>query len=68
VCSSDLQRDFRLMADRSPILQFRLEGFNALNHTQLGGPGLTVGSATYGMITGTRVDARQLQGGVRLSF
>lgn len=63
-----LQRDFRLMPDRAPILQFRLEGFNALNHTQFGGPGLTVGSPTYGKITGTRVDARQLQLGVRLSF
>jgi hypothetical protein len=63
-----LQRDFRLWGEKSPVMQFRLEGFNALNHTQLGGPGLTVGSSTYGIITGTRVDARQLQAGVRVSF
>lgn len=63
-----LQRDFRLRPDHPQILQFRAEGFNALNHPQLGAPGLVVGNATYGAITGTASDNRQLQLGLRFTF
>lgn len=63
-----LQRDFRIRPDHPQILQFRAEGFNSLNHPQLGAPGLTVGNATYGVITGTASDNRQLQLGLRFTF
>jgi len=63
-----LQRDFRLPIERSTVLQFRAEAFNAFNHTQFGTPGAGVGTTTYGVITGTSTDARQLQLGVRLTF
>ena len=65
---ASLQRDFRLPVERTTLLQFRFETFNLFNHTQLGAPGLTVGTTTYGVITSTSTDARQLQLGVRLTF
>ena len=63
-----LQRDFRLPLEHESILQFRAEAYNSLNHAQFGTPGATVGNVNYGVITGTSVDARQLQFGVRVTF
>lgn len=65
--NANLQRDFRMPLEHATILQFRLEAFNALNHTQLGAPGLTVGNVTYGVIT-SAAQTRQLQLGARLTF
>ena len=65
---ASLQRDFRMPIERETILQFRAEAFNTLNHTQFAFPGGGVGTTTYGVITSTAVDARQLQFGVRLTF
>lgn len=48
--------------------QVRVEAFNAFNKTQLGGPGTTVGTAGFGIITGTAVGARQLQLSLKLLF
>jgi hypothetical protein len=63
-----IQRDFRLPIEHETILNFRLEGFNSLNHPQSSAPGATVGSATYGVITATSIDNRQLQLGLHISF
>ncbi len=63
-----VQRDFRLPIEHQTILQFRAEFFNALNHAQFGAPGLIVGNATYGVITSTAADNRQIQFGLRASF
>jgi hypothetical protein len=63
-----LQRDFRLPLEHATIMQFRFEGFNGLNHPQFSTPGATVGTSTYGVITATSQDNRQLQFGVRVSF
>jgi hypothetical protein len=65
---ASIQRDFRMPIEHETILQFRAEGFNALNHPQFGMPGATVGSPTYGMIQSTSVDNRQFQLGLRVSF
>jgi hypothetical protein len=65
---ASLQRDFRIPVEHPTVLQFRLEGFNALNHAQFSLPGTTVGTTTYGVINSTAVDNRQLQFGLRLSF
>ena len=63
-----IQRDFRIPVEHETILNFRLESFNSLNHPQFSAPGATVGSATYGVITSTSTDNRQLQFGMRVSF
>ena len=63
-----IQRDFRIPVEHETILNFRLESFNSLNHPQFLAPGGTVGSATYGVITSTSTDNRQLQFGMRVSF
>jgi len=63
-----LQRDFRLPLEHPTIMQFRFEAFNSLNHPQFASPGATVGTSTYGVITATSQDNRELQFGLRLSF
>jgi hypothetical protein len=49
-------------------LEFRAEAFNFANHTQLAFPDTTLTDPTYGKITGTRLDARQVQFGLKLLF
>jgi len=60
-------RNFRLREDRIN-LQFRVEAFNAMNTTQLGSPGATIDSSSVGVISGTRVRARQVQLALKLLF
>jgi hypothetical protein len=38
-----------------------MEAFNALNHPQFGPPGTVQGSGTFGVVTSTRSDNRDLQ-------
>jgi hypothetical protein len=49
-------------------LEFRVEGFNVGNHPLWGAPGTTIGTATYGVISSTIIDSRQLQGALKFSF
>jgi hypothetical protein len=54
-------------------LQFRVEFFNALNHTNLGTPNATVFSngaisSSAGIITSTATTSRQIQFGLKLVF
>ncbi|MGH9808094.1 MAG: carboxypeptidase regulatory-like domain-containing protein, partial [Terriglobia bacterium] len=60
-----LAKDFSLSERRS--LQFRGEFFNALNHTNLGIPSITIGSG-FGQITTTATPARQIQFGLKYRF
>ena len=47
--------------------EFRGEFFNALNHTNLGLPGQTFGSAAFGVISSSG-PARQIELGARILF
>ena len=47
-------------------LQLRLEGFNITNHPNFGLPNGNISSSTFGTITGTNTNMRQLQLGLKL--
>jgi hypothetical protein len=55
-------------------LQFRADAFDLLNQTNFGQPGLTVNTATFGLINSTRFptgdsgSSRQLQLALKLRF
>ena len=60
-------KDFRLPMGDQTRIQFRVEAFNVLNHTNLRAPNSNRSSPAYGTITST-YDARQIQLGVKVSF
>ena len=49
-------------------LQFRCEAFNAGNHPIFAQPSATFGTPQFGQITGTRLDNREVQFALKLSF
>ncbi len=54
---------------REPLrLQFRAEFFNISNTPQFAAPNTTVGSSTFGQVTGIWAPPRSVQFGLRLSF
>lgn len=59
-------KNFRF-AERHTI-QFRAELFNAFNRNNLGAPGGTFGTSTFGRITSTSTDARDVQLALRYQF
>jgi len=52
--------------DRATV-QFRVEGFNVLNHTNLGLPDNFIGSPTFGQILSAG-NPRRVQLGIKLLF
>lgn len=49
-------------------LEFRAEFFNLPNHPIFNPPGSTLRTATYGSISATKIDSRQIQFGLKLHF
>jgi hypothetical protein len=50
------------------ILEFRAEFFNLPNHPIFNPPGRQLRTSTYGAISGTKIDSRQVQFGLKLHF
>jgi hypothetical protein len=59
---------FKLPYKEGHQLMFRMELFNAFNTPQLGTPGSTLGTGTFGVVTSTAVDQRQIQFALKYSF
>ncbi|MCC6586507.1 MAG: TonB-dependent receptor [Bryobacterales bacterium] len=55
------------VAERHALL-FRAEMFNIFNTPQLGNPGGTLGTGTFGRVTGTAADNRQIQFALKYTF
>ena len=62
----NLSRNF-VFHDRH-TLQFRAECFNALNHTNLGVPGVNISSGGFGQIIQTSTEARIIQFALKYKF
>jgi hypothetical protein len=62
------QKAFRMPYSEAHELMFRAEFFNAFNTPQFSNPGASLGTGTFGRITGTAIDNRQIQLGLRYAF
>ncbi len=67
-----MQLDFSLLKDftlrEQHKLQFRFEAFNFPNHPNWGNPDNNIASASFGRLTGTRNNMRNLQFALKYSF
>ena len=63
-----VQKTFRMPYREGHQLLFRTEFFNASNTPQFSNPGASLGTGTFGRITGTAADNRQVQFGLRYAF
>ena len=61
-----LSKTFKI--NESKTLQFRTELFNTFNHTQFSDPFSNVAAGSFGQITGTSVNPRLMQLGLKLLF
>ena len=59
---------FFRFAENKQNIELRGEFFNAPNHPIFGPPGTTLRTPTYGVISGTRVDSRQIQVALKYNF
>ena len=61
-------KDFRMPYSEAHRLTFRVELFNATNTPQFSNPGSTLGTGTFGRVTSTAQDNRQVQLALRYAF
>jgi len=61
-------KSFKMPFAESHALLFRTEFFNSLNTPQLGNPGATLGTGTFGKVTSTQQDNRQIQFALKYTF
>lgn len=61
-------KSFKMPFRESHALMFRAEMFNITNTPQFGNPGATLGTGTFGVVTGTASDNRQVQLALKYSF
>lgn len=60
-------KSFRTFGENQKLL-FRAEMFNAFNTPQFANPGATLGTGTFGRVTSTAADNRQIQLALKYSF
>jgi hypothetical protein len=63
---ASITKIFRI--SETKMFQLRGESFNTLNHANWGDPGLAYGSATFGRVTSSTGDPRNLQLGLKFLF
>lgn len=63
-----VSKSFRLPFGESHQLLFRTEFFNAFNTPQFSNPGGSLGTGTFGRVTSTALDNRQIQLALKYSF
>ncbi len=68
IINVDVSAMKRFHVMESKYFEFRGEVFNIANHPIFGMPSTNLRSATYGQLTGTRIDSRQIQLALRFSF
>lgn len=56
-----LMRNFKMWYAESQRLEMRFEAFNALNTPQFAAPDANLGDGTFGQVTSTRINNRELQ-------
>jgi hypothetical protein len=61
-----LSKSFRFREKQQ--IQFRWEAFNSLNKPQFGNPGGVLGMSSYGVITGTSRDNRDMEFALKYTF
>jgi hypothetical protein len=61
-------KQFKLPYKEGHVLQFRTEFFNAFNTPEFANPGASLGTGTFGKVTGTSAANRQIQFGLRYAF
>jgi hypothetical protein len=65
---ADLSLIKNVRLTREHTLQLRIEGFNVTNHPNWANPNNTLVSSSFGRITGTRTNMREVQFGVKYLF
>jgi outer membrane receptor protein involved in Fe transport len=65
---TSLSKRFRMPYSEAHALMFRAEAFNVFNTPQFGAPGGTLGTGTFGRVTSTALDNRQLQLALKYTF
>ena len=63
-----VSKTFRLPYAESHQILFRTEFFNSFNSPQFDVPGGTLGTGTFGVVTGVRSDNRQIQFALKYIF
>ena len=59
---------FRIPGDRTVVLTYRADAFNAFNRTSFGNINGIVGNANFGLATGPQNGVRLITMGLRLDF
>ena len=68
VIETDLSLTKNVKVTERVNAELRWELFNAANHPIFGVPNASLASSTYGMISSTKIDSRQMQLALRLTF
>ena len=68
IVSIDASANKRFRLHGSSFAELRIEVFNLPNHPIWNQPGNTLRTPTFGVITGTRMDSRQIQIGLKVVF